>query len=140
MHVKRDKAPIHRRARSLRPRARPPRISTFIRPIPASGSSILHGSPQNAGYSHEVFLTKAISTRHWSDWAGTAAFAALAVGLWRQSPEFGVLILPGLIQELLVAVSFLLRGRARLGAPNGAARLVAYVNSFLVMGFILLAG
>ena len=64
---------------------------------------------------------------------------ALAVGLWRQAPEFGLLILPGLLQELLVAVSFLLRGRARLGAPNGAARLVAYGNSFLVMGFILLS-
>jgi hypothetical protein len=33
---------------------------------------------------------KAFSTRHWSDWAGTLAFTAIAVGLWRQSPEFGV--------------------------------------------------
>ena len=83
---------------------------------------------------------KALTTRHWSDWAGTLAFTAIAVGLWRRSPEFGVLILPGLIQELLVAVSFLVRGRSRAGAPGWVSRLVAYANSFLVMVFILVAG
>jgi protein-S-isoprenylcysteine O-methyltransferase Ste14 len=82
---------------------------------------------------------KALTTRHWSDWAGTLAFTAIAVGLWRQAPEFGVLILPGLIQELLIAVSFLVRGRARASAPGAAARVVAYANSFLVMVFILVA-
>ncbi len=82
---------------------------------------------------------KDLTTRHWSDWAGTVAFTAIAVGLWRQSPEFGVLILPGLVQELLIAVSFLVRGRAQAGAPGWASRLVAYANSFLVMVFILLA-
>jgi protein-S-isoprenylcysteine O-methyltransferase Ste14 len=83
---------------------------------------------------------KPLTTRHWSDWVGTAAFTAIAVSLWRQSPEFGVLILPGLIQELLIAVSFLVRGRARSVAPDWISRAVAYVNSFLVMGFILVAG
>ncbi|MEZ0335896.1 MAG: isoprenylcysteine carboxylmethyltransferase family protein [Gemmatimonadales bacterium] len=121
----------------MRPTASDSNFSLLIPSHPAP--SILHGSPQNAGYSSEVVLTKAFSTRHWSDWAGTAAFAALAVGLWHQAPEFGVLILPGLLQELLVAVSFLLRGRAQVGAPSRAARLVAYANSFLVMGFILLS-
>jgi protein-S-isoprenylcysteine O-methyltransferase Ste14 len=83
---------------------------------------------------------KPLTTRHWSDWVGTAAFTAMAVGLWRQSPEFGVLLLPGLIQELLIAVSFLVRGRARAAAPSWASRAVAYVNSFLVMIFILVVG
>ena len=64
----------------------------------------------------------------------------MAVGLWRQSPEFGVLMLPGLVQELLIAASFLLRGRARFAAPNWSSRMVAYVNSFMVMVFILVAG
>ncbi len=82
---------------------------------------------------------KALSTRHWSDWAGTLAFTAIAVGLWRQAPEFGVLILPGLIQELLIAISFLVRGRPSALAPGWASRLVAYANSFLVMVFILVA-
>ena len=82
---------------------------------------------------------KALTTRHWSDWTGMFAFTAIAVGLWRQSPEFGVLILPGLVQELLIAISFLVRGRSRAGAPGWASRLVAYANSFLVMVFILVA-
>jgi protein-S-isoprenylcysteine O-methyltransferase Ste14 len=82
---------------------------------------------------------KAVSTRHWSDWAGTAAFVAIAVGLWRRAPEFGVLILPGLIQELLIAISFLVRGRARAAAPGWVPRAVAYANSFLIMVFILVA-
>jgi protein-S-isoprenylcysteine O-methyltransferase Ste14 len=82
---------------------------------------------------------KALTTRHWSDWAGTLAFTVIAVGLWRRSPEFGVLILPGLIQELLIAISFLVRGRSRAGAPGWVSRLVAYANSFLVMVFILIA-
>lgn len=82
---------------------------------------------------------KSLTTRHWSDWVGTAAFTVMAVGLWRQSPEFGVLILPGLIQELLIAVSFLVRGRARSTAPSWMSRAVAYLNSFLIMAFILFA-
>lgn len=83
---------------------------------------------------------KPLTTRHWSDWVGTAAFTAMAVGLWRQSPEFGVLLLPGLVQELLIAASFLVRGRARSSAPSWTSRVVAYLNSFLVMVFILVAG
>jgi protein-S-isoprenylcysteine O-methyltransferase Ste14 len=82
---------------------------------------------------------KAVTTRQWSDWAGTLAFTAIAVGLWRQAPEFGVLILPGLIQELLIAISFLVRGRARTAAPGWVSRAVAYANSFLIMVFILVA-
>jgi protein-S-isoprenylcysteine O-methyltransferase Ste14 len=64
----------------------------------------------------------------------------MAVGLWRQSPELGVLMLPALVQELLIAASFLVRGRARSAAPNLASRAVAYLNSFLVIVFILVAG
>jgi protein-S-isoprenylcysteine O-methyltransferase Ste14 len=84
-------------------------------------------------------LVKALTTRHWTDWIGTLAFTAIGVGLWRRAPEFGLLILPGLIQELLVAVSFLIRGRPTAGAPGWTARAVAYTNSFVVMVFILAA-
>jgi len=85
-------------------------------------------------------LVKPLTTRHWSDWVGTIAFTAIAVGLWRQSPEFGVLLLLGLIQELLIAASFLVRSRPKSVAPSWTSRVVAYVNSFLVMIFILVAG
>jgi len=76
------------------------------------------------------------STRHWSDWVGVAAFTAIGVSLYTRSPEFGLLILPTLLQELVVAVSFLLRPRARQGARGWLPRIVAYANSFGVMVFL----
>jgi protein-S-isoprenylcysteine O-methyltransferase Ste14 len=82
---------------------------------------------------------KSLSTRHWTDWVGTIAFTAIGVGLWRRAPEFGLLILPGIIQELMVAVSFLIRGRPRAGSSGWGPRAVAYINSFVVMVFILVA-
>ena len=82
---------------------------------------------------------KALTTRQWTDWIGTAAFAALALTLFRRFPAFGLLVLPALLQEILIAISFLVRGRARAGAVGWAPRLVAYANSFLVVGFIWFA-
>jgi protein-S-isoprenylcysteine O-methyltransferase Ste14 len=84
-------------------------------------------------------MVKPWSTRRWSDWAGTLAFTALGIGLWRRAPEFGLLILPGILQELLVAISFLVRGRPTVGAPSWSARGVAYLNSFVVLLFIWVA-
>ncbi len=79
------------------------------------------------------------STRHWSDWVGVAVFTAIGVNLYRQSPEFGILILPGILQELIVAASFLLRRRQRHAASGWMPRVVAYLNSFGVMVFLLYA-
>jgi protein-S-isoprenylcysteine O-methyltransferase Ste14 len=67
------------------------------------------------------------------------AFTTIGVGLWRKAPEFGVLIIPGLLQELLVAVSFLVRGRAIQPKVGWLPRVVAYANSFIVMVFLLIA-
>jgi protein-S-isoprenylcysteine O-methyltransferase Ste14 len=85
------------------------------------------------------FLVKALTTRQWSDWVGTAAFAVIALTLFRRAPEFGLLILPGLLQEILIAISFLVRGRPRAGATGWGPRAVAYANTFVVMGFIWFA-
>jgi protein-S-isoprenylcysteine O-methyltransferase Ste14 len=82
---------------------------------------------------------KALTTRHWTDWSGTAAFAGLGLLLWRRAPEFGLLVLPAILQELLVVISFLVRGRARAVAPSLNARLIAYVNSFVILAFIWVA-
>jgi protein-S-isoprenylcysteine O-methyltransferase Ste14 len=79
------------------------------------------------------------STRHWSDWVGVVVFTAIGVNLYRQSPEFGILILPGILQELIVAASFLLRPRSRRKIPGWVPRLVAYANTFGVMLFLMYA-
>ncbi|MGN6390920.1 MAG: methyltransferase family protein [Gemmatimonadales bacterium] len=76
------------------------------------------------------------SSRHWSDWVGVAAFTAIGVNLYTQAPEFGILILPGILQELVVAASFLLRPRPRLGVPGWWPRTVAYANTFGPMLFL----
>jgi protein-S-isoprenylcysteine O-methyltransferase Ste14 len=82
---------------------------------------------------------KALTTRQWSDWIGTAAFAAIAVTLFDRAPAFGLLVLPALLQEILIAISFLVRGRSRAGTVGWVPRLVAYANSFLVVAFIWVA-
>jgi protein-S-isoprenylcysteine O-methyltransferase Ste14 len=64
------------------------------------------------------------------------AFVATAANLWRQSPELGVLILPGILQDLVVAISFLLRPRARQGARGWLPRAVAYAHTLVVMLFL----
>ena len=79
---------------------------------------------------------KALSTRHWTDWVGTFASVGLGVSLWFRAPEFGLLVLPVLLQDMLVAASFLLRGRPRLQAPGLTSRIVAYVNTFVVLVFV----
>ena len=78
-------------------------------------------------------------SRHWSDWIGVLAFTGIGVNLFRQSPEFGILILPGILQELIVAASFLLRPRSRRGISGWKPRLVAYANTFGVMLFLMYA-
>ena len=76
------------------------------------------------------------STRHWTDWVGLTVFTAIGVNLYSQAPEFGLLILPAILQELFVAASFLLRPRVRIGVPGWRPRLVAYANAFGVMLFL----
>ena len=67
---------------------------------------------------------------------GAGVFLAIGVNLWRQSAEFGVLILPSLLQELLVTISFLVRPRARRAASSWPSRTVAYAHTFGVMAFL----
>jgi protein-S-isoprenylcysteine O-methyltransferase Ste14 len=76
---------------------------------------------------------------HWSDWAGLALFTGLAVVLWRRAPEFGLAVIPGLIAELLVAGSFLVRRPAASRAAGWRPRAVAYAHSFMPMVFLELA-
>jgi hypothetical protein len=60
----------------------------------------------------------------------------MAVTLFRRAPEFGILILPAIVQEILIAISFLVRGRSRHATTGLVPKAVAYANTFVVMGFI----
>ena len=66
---------------------------------------------------------KGLSTRHWTDWVGTLATVALGVSLWRRAPEFGVLVLPILLQDLLVSQLHPARGKTRAVAQKALQRL-----------------
>lgn len=76
---------------------------------------------------------------HWSDWAGVVCYTALAVNLWWGSRELGVLMLPSLFNELMVAAAFVLRGPARRTAAGLLPRIVGYLHTFLIIGFFQLA-
>jgi len=84
--------------------------------------------------------SKPVLRHHWSDWAGLAAFTALAVSLWHRAPEFGLAVLPAFTAELLVAASFLVRKPATSRAVGWRPRAVAYAHTFLPMVFLELAG
>ena len=64
------------------------------------------------------FAAPATGATGWASWP----FTAIGVNLYRQSPELGILILPGILQELIVAASFLLRPRPRRAATGWMPR------------------
>lgn len=71
-------------------------------------------------------------SRSWSDWAGFFFFIAFTIFILKRTPAFGILLLPGLAQELFTAVSFLLRRQARQRATNWKARASAYGATFII--------
>jgi hypothetical protein len=77
--------------------------------------------------------------RHWSDWIGVVAYTTLAALLWRQSARLGILMLPAVVHELIIALSFLIRPRARGTLPGVLPRVVGYANSFIILVFFQIA-
>src|SRR4051812_13093658 len=86
-----------------------------------------------------VFLKQKREGRHWTDWAGCALYLCLAADLFAHSPRIGVLLLPSVLHEIVVAASFLLRRPLAQQAKGLAPRIAAYVGSFLVLAFLRLA-
>jgi protein-S-isoprenylcysteine O-methyltransferase Ste14 len=82
---------------------------------------------------------KEVRSRHWSDWTGFACFFGLA-GLvaWR-TPRFAIALLPALVHELCVAVTFLLRRPARSRLRGLGPQLAGYGGTFLMLLFIVVA-
>jgi protein-S-isoprenylcysteine O-methyltransferase Ste14 len=80
-----------------------------------------------------------VEQRPWSDWIGLVAYTGLALLLWSQSTEWGLLMLPTICHELLVAGAFLTRSRARRTLPGWPPRLVGYAHTFLILLFLQIA-
>ena len=77
--------------------------------------------------------------RRASDYVGVAFFAGLAVLTGARSRELGILMLPSLWFEVLVAASFLIRREPRRSLGGWTPRVTAYGHSFLVPLFVLAA-
>src|SRR5690348_10185714 len=76
------------------------------------------------------------SRRTAADWLGFVFFCAFATGLALDSGKAGVLLVPPLFYELCVAITFLIRGRARRVLTGKVPRLAAYGASFLLPVFV----
>ena len=75
-------------------------------------------------------------TRSISDWVGCVFFAAFALTLPLTSGTTGLLLLPPMIYESVVAVTFLIRGRARRSLRGAGPRAAAYGATFLLPVFL----
>ncbi len=80
-----------------------------------------------------------VGRRHWSDFVGVLCYTVLAVNIALGSRELGLLILPSLVHELLVAAAFILRGPARRITVGVVPRAVGYLHTFLIIGFLQFA-
>lgn len=74
--------------------------------------------------------------RSLSDWIGCAFFAAFALTLPLTSGKAGLMLLPPMIYEMVVAVTFLIRGRARRSLRGFGPRAAAYGATFLLPVFL----
>lgn len=70
--------------------------------------------------------------RPWSDFAGSAAFIALAIWLVVSAPVLSLAVIPTFAYELFFAAAFLTRGPARATLPGLAPRVAALVGTFLI--------
>ena len=66
-------------------------------------------------------------------------YTASAIALWRGSPELGVLMLPGIAHELLVAAAFLMRPPPRRTITRILPRVMGYVHTFFIVVFLAAA-
>lgn len=66
-----------------------------------------------------------------ADWVGCAFFCAFAITLPLTSGTWGLLLLPPMLYEVVVAATFLLRGQPRRTLPGVGPRIAAYGATFL---------
>jgi protein-S-isoprenylcysteine O-methyltransferase Ste14 len=75
----------------------------------------------------------------WSDWGGCFFYASCALGTLASAPALGVLLLPTILHEALVAIAFFTRAPARRTLQGWAPRVAAYAGSLGLMVFIQVA-
>lgn len=83
-----------------------------------------------------VARTDVRQARSISDWIGCVLFAGFALTLPLTSGMSGLLLLPPMIYESVVAVTFLIRGRARRSLQGVGPRAAAYGATFLLPVFV----
>ncbi len=81
-----------------------------------------------------------IARQRWVDLAGCACAIAFSILLWRRSAGVGILLLPTLLHNLMIAASFLMRRAPRARDRSFAARLAAYGVTALVPIYLALPG
>lgn len=77
--------------------------------------------------------------RNWTDIAGFAFYIALAASALLRIPRVGILLLPAVLHEILVASGFLLRRPLRRTLQGLGPRLAAYSGTFLLVAFVEVA-
>lgn len=70
-----------------------------------------------------------------SNWAGFITFAGLAAWTTARMPAVAFFLLPAIALEVLTAVAFLIRKKARATHSNLAGKAAAYGGTFLILGF-----
>ena len=75
------------------------------------------------------------SPHRWTDYVGFAAFVFLAVWTSVRMPTVSIFLLPTFAHELFIALAFLLRNPAKVGAPTLSSRLAAYAATFMLIFF-----
>jgi protein-S-isoprenylcysteine O-methyltransferase Ste14 len=72
---------------------------------------------------------------HVSNATGFVFFAAFAVMLFVRKPEMGMLLVPMVGKELVMALTFLIRERPQAAVGTFQARFAAYAGTFFLLGF-----
>lgn len=77
--------------------------------------------------AHSSSVAGVRPSRTASDWAGAIGFGVFALLFPLSAGRFGLLLLPPMLYELTVAVTFLVRGRAKRSLHGVGPRTAAYV-------------
>jgi protein-S-isoprenylcysteine O-methyltransferase Ste14 len=74
-----------------------------------------------------------------SDWVGSIVFLALGVFLIARMPRGAWMVLPTVLYDVVVSMTFLIRRPARRTDSSWAARAAAYAGTFLMPAYVQLA-